>query len=127
MATWKGKSRGNILGYKIFITLLKYLGLPPAYFMLRFVALYFFFFTPASFRNILLCLPSQIGIWLLSGPSWPFTEIIMFSARYCSIKQPPWPDFDTKFTFDFDGEDHLRKMAAGKYRVPSDQRPYRQF
>ena len=42
-AEWKGKSRGTVLGYKIFIFCIKKLGLPSAYFVLYFVAAYFCF------------------------------------------------------------------------------------
>jgi len=48
--TWKGKSRGTPLGYQIFIWILKNLGLGIAYFVLRFVALYFVFFSPKAFK-----------------------------------------------------------------------------
>lgn len=48
--TWQGKSRGNALGYKIFIWILRNLGVGVAYFVLRFVALYFLFFSPKAFK-----------------------------------------------------------------------------
>jgi hypothetical protein len=35
MPTWQGKSSGNTLGYSIFVTILKYFGLLPAYILLR--------------------------------------------------------------------------------------------
>lgn len=46
MAEWKGKSRGTVSGYKIFIFLIKKVGINSAYFLLIFVAAYYFFFTP---------------------------------------------------------------------------------
>ncbi len=52
MSSWKGKSRGGFLGHLILLTVLKYLGLSVAYFILRFVALYFLFFTPKAFKAI---------------------------------------------------------------------------
>ncbi|MFC4095328.1 LpxL/LpxP family acyltransferase [Euzebyella saccharophila] len=52
MAEWEGQSRGNLLGYKIFIFLLKNLGIGVAYFVLRFVAFYYFFFSSKSSRCI---------------------------------------------------------------------------
>jgi predicted LPLAT superfamily acyltransferase len=39
---WQGKTRGGVLGHRIFVFILKSSGLPLAYFFLRFVALYFF-------------------------------------------------------------------------------------
>ncbi|MBU2515187.1 lysophospholipid acyltransferase family protein [bacterium] len=52
MSSWKGKSRGGFLGHLFFVFILKYLGLTVAYFFLRFVALYFLFFTPKAFKAI---------------------------------------------------------------------------
>jgi predicted LPLAT superfamily acyltransferase len=52
MPSWKGKTRGGLLGYKIFIFILKNLGLSPAYFVLRFVAAYFVVFAPSSTKSI---------------------------------------------------------------------------
>src|SRR5690606_16647652 len=45
---WKGKSRGSVLGYKIFVFSIRRLGLGSAYFILYFVAFYFCFFAPKS-------------------------------------------------------------------------------
>ena len=52
MSDWKGKTRGNLLGYKIFVLLLKYLPLSVAYFTLRFVAFYFVLFSPTAFKSV---------------------------------------------------------------------------
>ncbi|KAB1069010.1 lipid A biosynthesis acyltransferase [Tamlana haliotis] len=41
---WRGKSRGTVLGYRIFVFCIKKLGLRSAYFVLYFVSFYFFFF-----------------------------------------------------------------------------------
>lgn len=46
MPEWDGRSRGNRLGYSIFIFLLKNGGLRPAYFLLQFVRLYYIWFAP---------------------------------------------------------------------------------
>ncbi len=56
--SWSGKSKGGLLGYKIFIYLIKYTNIKVAYFVLRFVAFYFFLFSNKKssnfyFRNIL--------------------------------------------------------------------------
>lgn len=49
---WKGESKGNALGYNIFIWLIKYLGLYAAYFMLIFVSIYFVLFSRATNKEI---------------------------------------------------------------------------
>lgn len=42
---WSGQSKGKVLGYKIFVGILNVFGLNPAYFILRFVAFYYFLFS----------------------------------------------------------------------------------
>ena len=56
---WEGKSKGGKKGHQFFVFILKFFGLPIAYFFLRFVAFYFFVFakstknTLAYFRNVM--------------------------------------------------------------------------
>ncbi|HEY0030326.1 MAG TPA: lipid A biosynthesis acyltransferase, partial [Bacteroidia bacterium] len=48
---WEGKSKGTVLGHKIFVFILNHLGLKLAYIVLRFVALYYFFFARKSNKH----------------------------------------------------------------------------
>lgn len=52
MSGWDGQSKGNRLGYSIFIFLLKWGGVQPAYFLLRFVAQYYIWFVPKATRPL---------------------------------------------------------------------------
>jgi predicted LPLAT superfamily acyltransferase len=52
MASWQGKTRGGLLGHQIFVFILRYLGLSPAYFLLYFVSAYYFLFSRKSNRFI---------------------------------------------------------------------------
>ena len=45
MAQWDGKSKGVVLGYKIFIFSIEKLGIGFAYFILRFVSFYYLIFS----------------------------------------------------------------------------------
>lgn len=45
---WKGKTRGGLLGYKIFVWFLRNLGINAAYFLLFWVSAYFIFFSPKT-------------------------------------------------------------------------------
>jgi len=111
VATWKGQSRGNVLGYKIFISLLRYAGLTPAYFILGFVALYFFLFSPSSFRNIFRFYRHRLGFPLALSILAVYRNYFAF-GQVLLDKTATMAGFQTKFTFNFDGEDHLRSMAA---------------
>ena len=50
--TWQGKSKGTRLGYRIFVGILRKAGVQPAYFLLRFVAGYYFLFSWKSSGHI---------------------------------------------------------------------------
>ncbi len=50
--SWSGKSRGGLLGYFIFIKIIKGLGVKAAYSLLSFVVIYFIPFAPSATRSI---------------------------------------------------------------------------
>lgn len=52
MAKWSGKSKGSLLGYRIFAFSIRKLGLRFSYFVLYFVAAYYFLFSWKSSRGI---------------------------------------------------------------------------
>jgi len=52
MPEWDGKSKGNRLGYSIFLFLLRTGGLEPAYFLLKFVRIYYVLFVPKVTRPL---------------------------------------------------------------------------
>jgi len=112
VASWKGQSRGNLLGYKIFVTLLKNFGLRPAYFILRFVALYFFIFSPASFRNIYQVYRHRLKFGFFKSILFVYRNYFIF-GQVLLDKTATLAGFRSKFTFDFEGEQYLREMAAG--------------
>jgi predicted LPLAT superfamily acyltransferase len=111
MSSWKGKTRGGLAGYRFFIFILKYPGIHFAYFFLRFVVLYFVLFAPRA-----------------RGPVFWYSRNILHYSRFKSFrflfknfyalgqvlldKVALLAGFSKKFTFDFDGESHIREMAA---------------
>lgn len=52
MTEWKGSSKGNLLGYKIFAFSVRKLGLQFSYFLLLFVGFYYFLFSWKSNKSI---------------------------------------------------------------------------
>ncbi len=109
--TWEGKSKGNTVGYRIFVGLLRTGGIGPAYFLLRFVAFYYFLFSSSSrityrfFREKM-----GFGRWHALGSVYRnyfvfgqtlIDKIVVMSG----LKEP--------FTFDFDGENYLEDIIAG--------------
>ncbi|WBL27268.1 LpxL/LpxP family acyltransferase [Zunongwangia sp. HGR-M22] len=52
MAGWSGKSRGTLFTIRIYVFIIRKIGLYPAYFLLAFITFYFLLFAPKSFKSI---------------------------------------------------------------------------
>ena len=113
MATWKGKTRGGLTGYKIFVTVLKYSGLPAAYFLLRFVALYFYLFNPHSFSIIFRFYREKFHYGFFKSVNYVYLNYYRF-GQVLLDKIALMAGFNAKFNFTFEGEEHLRKMVSEK-------------
>lgn len=113
MSEWKGKSKGNAIGYRLFIFFIDNLGLGFAYFILLLVALYFFLFSKKEkkyikwyFKNI-----HGYGFWK--------TQLYIYKSFYSigmSIldKIAILSSNKSNFKFEFEGEKYLHKLAKDK-------------
>jgi predicted LPLAT superfamily acyltransferase len=114
MAEWEGKSRGNKTGYGIFIAVLKKLGVLPAYLLLLFVAAYYFLFSWKSSRAIWYYLRKRLGFPLLKSLICLYKNYYWFGQALID-RIVMMAGIANRFTFNFDGEQHLHEMvAAGK-------------
>ena len=113
MATWKGKTRGGLTGYKIFVTVLKYSGLSAAYFLLIFVAFYFFLFNPGSFAIIFRFYRKRFGYGFIRSVACVYTNYYRF-GQVLLDKIAVMAGFNAKFSFTFEGEEYLRRMVEEK-------------
>jgi predicted LPLAT superfamily acyltransferase len=111
VSSWKGQSRGTLLGYKIFVALLKYGGLKPAYFILYFVALYYFLFSPSSSRIVFDFYRSRFKFGFFKAIISVYRNYYVF-GQVLLDKTATMAGFDSKFSFEFDGETYLREAAA---------------
>ena len=80
MSSWQGKSRGTHLGYRIFVWILKSFGVQPAYFLLRFVAFYYFLFSYTASKQ------ADTIVFLEKGKAYTYAGA---SIRIC--KYLDWP------------------------------------
>jgi len=112
MSSWRGKTRGGVLGYKIFVWTLKHAGLSFAYFLLLFVVTYFIFSSRKAFNSIYSyfrrvlnysVFRSLISVYL---NYYYFGQIILDKIALLA-------GFENKFTFTFEGEEYLRQMDKG--------------
>lgn len=110
MATWDGKSRANLLGYQIFVLTLKYAGIAPAYFILRFVAFYYFLFSHKSSKALdsyfmkRMAWASWKAVWAKYSNYYIFGQTLLDRIAVMS-------GLGHRFSFDFEGEEHLIRMA----------------
>lgn len=111
MAKWEGKSKGTVLGHKIFVFILNHLGLKPAYFILRFVALYYFLFARTSNRNILYFFRDVLKYKTTTAYLKLYKNYYVFGQTILD-KVALLAGVKTKFTVDHEGGDILDKIAA---------------
>lgn len=116
MARWQGKTRGGLLGHQIFIFILKYLGLSPAYFLLRFVSFYYFVFSRKSnqfiykyFREIHHFGPCKARRAVYRN-YYTFGQILIDKVAINS-------GLEDKFTFDLEEESNLAAMEEGGFMI----------
>lgn len=110
MSTWQGKSRGGVLGYKAFIIVLNTFGLKFAYFVLRFVSFYFIFAAPVATRASYRYFKNRLGYpWYKAAVS-VYISYNTFAQVLCD-KMALLSGRGNTFTFNFDGKQHLQKMA----------------
>ena len=111
--SWEGRSKGNKLGYSIFIWLLRIAGLRPAYFLLRFVAFYYFVFSSSS-KNIYSYLHKKLGYGRWQSLTRLYRNYYLFGQTLID-KIVVMSGLKAPYTFVFEGEHYIEEiMAAGK-------------
>jgi predicted LPLAT superfamily acyltransferase len=110
MPEWEGKSRGNKTGYKIFVWILKQGGVRPAYFLLRFVSLYFFFFSFKSSKALFSFYSARMKFGLLRSTFSIYKNYLQLGQSLID-KVALMSGIDNPFSFHFDGEEHLHNMV----------------
>jgi len=112
MASWEGKSRGKVIGYKIFGWSLKYLGLNFAYFLLLFVSAYFVFASGKAFRSIFYYFHSRLKFNRLKTLFSIFHNYYLF-GQVIIDKTVILGGFKHKIRLNLEGKDHLLQMKDG--------------
>lgn len=112
MTGWQGKTRGGLLGHQIFAFTLRHLGLNPAYFLLRFVSLYYFFFSYKSNRHIYGYFRHRMGYSAMKSRVSVYRNYYIF-GQVLIDRVAIMAGMANKYTFDFDGEEYLREMKQG--------------
>ncbi|WP_295118331.1 lipid A biosynthesis acyltransferase [uncultured Chitinophaga sp.] len=113
MPSWQGKSKGNKLGYSIFVYVLRYGGgVRAAYVVLYIAAAYYFLFSHSSSRAILKYFNTKIGYGRWRSLRCLYSNYYVFGQTLID-KVVVMAGIPNPFTFEFDGEQHLHDMVAG--------------
>lgn len=110
MASWKGKSRGGLLGYKIFVFILKYMGLRAAYLLLTFVSFYFVLFSAKSTSAIYSFFRKRLKKGRIKSV-WSVYKTYYIFGQALIDRTAALAGMGDKFTYDFDGEHFIKEIA----------------
>lgn len=111
MARWEGKSKGTVAGYKIFVFFIRYAGVRSAYFVLNFVAAYYFLFLKQSNRAIYYYFRERLGYPAFKSRRMVFRSYYTFGQTIID-KVAISSGLSDRFTFEFDGIEILQSLLA---------------
>lgn len=112
MASWGGRSKGNVFGYLIFIRLIKFFGIRAAYHLLRVVALYYFLFSLSPKRNLkkfYLKIPS-----LSTGIHELIFKNFIFLGKCLIDRYAFQMGAGSKISYSEEGEKYLKELSQQK-------------
>jgi predicted LPLAT superfamily acyltransferase len=110
MADWEGKSKGTAAGYKIFIFLIKNLGINTAYLLLVFVSLYYFFFNSKQTRDIYRYFRFKQNQNPAKSLINTYRNNFIFGQTIID-KVAIAAGLEKKFTYEFDGVENIYDLA----------------
>lgn len=113
MPKWEGKSRGTVLGYKIFVFFIKKAGIKTAYFILYFVAAYYFIFLKKSNRAIFYYFKERLGYSYFKSKKMVYKSYYTFGQTILD-KISISAGMRNKFSYEFDGVEILKKLLSEK-------------
>ena len=111
MSRWEGKSKGTVLGYKIFVFFIKKVGIKSAYFILYFVASYYFIFLKKSNQAIFYYFKERLGYSYFKSKRMVFKSYYTFGQTILD-KISISAGMRNQFTYEFDGVEILKKLLA---------------
>ena len=112
MPQWQGKSKGTPLGYRIFVFIIRVLGVNIAYLVLLFVSFYYFLFSWNTTGHIYRYFRDRHCYSVLKSIAKIYSNYYVFGQTLLD-KVIVMAGIENKFTYDFDGEDNLREIVAG--------------
>ena len=113
MNKWKGKSKGTILGYRIFVWCIRNIGIRSAYFVLYFVAFYYFLFEKKSNHYYRYYFQKRLNYGFWKTKFSLFQSYFTFGQTLID-KTAISAGLREKYTYEFDGIQNLRDLLNDK-------------
>jgi len=109
MSSWKGKSRGTPLGYRIFVWVIRTFGIKAAYLLLRIVTAYFFFTSAKASKALYHLYHRKLGYNRTRSVFKIYRNYFLLGQTLID-KVAVMSGINNPFTFHFDGEENLREI-----------------
>lgn len=113
MSNWDGKSKGTLLGYRIFVFCIKNIGVRAAYFVLYFVASYYFLFLTKTNKVTFYYLHKRLGYPYFKAKRMLFMSYYTFGQTLID-KVAISAGMRNRFTYEFDGINILTGLLEQK-------------
>ncbi|MDC8105715.1 lipid A biosynthesis acyltransferase [Chryseobacterium sp. PTM-20240506] len=113
MNKWKGKSKGTISGYKIFVYCIRNIGIRSSYFVLYFVATYYFLFLRKSNQYIFYYFNKRLKYNFWKSKIAVFKSYFTF-GKVLIDKTAISVGLRDRFTYEFDGIQNLKDLLNEK-------------
>lgn len=111
MAQWEGKSRGTVLGYKIFVFFMRFLGIRSAYVLLYFVAFYFVIFSRKGTQASYYYFKHRLGFSTVKSVVSAYLHAFRFGQTIID-KVAIRSGLRDHFTYEFDGIEQIKQLLA---------------
>lgn len=108
-AEWEGKSRGTLLGYKIYIFFLRTFGISAAYFLLRIVICYYVLFSPKSNKDTYTYFRKRQGYSSWKSIVNVYKSYFTF-GKTLTDKVAISTGLRDRFTYTHDGIEHIDRL-----------------
>ncbi len=113
MTKWHGKSKGTVLGYKIFVFFIKNFGVRSAYVILYFVAFYYFLFLKSSNKVSYYYFRNRLGYSYIKSKISIYKHYLVF-GKIIIDKTAISAGLRNQFTYEFDGIEILKELSKEK-------------
>ena len=113
MSKWEGKSKGTVLGYKIFVFFIKKVGIRSAYFILYFVAAYYFLFLKKSNQSTFYYFRKRLGYSYFKSKRMVYLSYYTLGQTILD-RVSIAAGMRNKYTYEFEGVEILKQLLSEK-------------